>query len=73
VSNWTEHPGGRVIFTLAGRDATDVFRGFHSAAGWDALSSRQVGVVEALKPSPFEQDILSLRQEFKKNGWFEAR
>ena len=36
VSNWTEHPGGAVIFTHAGDDMTDIFAAFH-AAGSHAL------------------------------------
>jgi len=32
VSAWGEHPGGNVIFTTGGEDATDVFAAFHEGA-----------------------------------------
>ena len=32
VSNWGSHPGGKVIFTHAGHDFTDIFAAFHSAS-----------------------------------------
>jgi Cytochrome b5-like Heme/Steroid binding domain len=44
VSSWApEHPGGRVVYTYAGKDATDVFAGFHSAAAWAVLKPLYVG------------------------------
>lgn len=44
VSNWADqHPGGRVIYTYAGKDATDVFAGFHSAGAWALLKPLYVG------------------------------
>lgn len=44
VSSWApEHPGGRVVYTYAGKDATDVFAGFHSPAAWAVLKPLYVG------------------------------
>jgi len=40
---WPAHPGGRVILTYAGRDATDVFATFHSAASWALLREHLIG------------------------------
>lgn len=37
------HPGGRVIYEFAGRDATDVFSAFHSPAAWGMLREHAVG------------------------------
>lgn len=37
------HPGGRVIYEFAGRDATDVFSAFHSPAAWGMLRQHAVG------------------------------
>lgn len=51
VTGWTvQHPGGRVIATYAGRDATDVFACFHAATSWGQLKQFYVGdlVVRAL-------------------------
>jgi hypothetical protein len=50
ISTWTDHPGGRVILSAAGQDATDTYRAFHSlrADGMlkKELESRVVGVLE---------------------------
>lgn len=73
VSDWAEHPGGRVVFTVAGQDATDVFRGFHSPAAWEHLATRQIGTVAPAESSAFDKEVLELRKEFRKNGWFNAR
>lgn len=44
VSGWADqHPGGRVIYTYAGKDATDVFAGFHSPASRALLRPLYVG------------------------------
>eukprot|EP00179_Madagascaria_erythrocladioides_P017396 CAMPEP_0198334452 /NCGR_PEP_ID=MMETSP1450-20131203/19624_1 /TAXON_ID=753684 ORGANISM="Madagascaria erythrocladiodes, Strain CCMP3234" /NCGR_SAMPLE_ID=MMETSP1450 /ASSEMBLY_ACC=CAM_ASM_001115 /LENGTH=103 /DNA_ID=CAMNT_0044039045 /DNA_START=82 /DNA_END=390 /DNA_ORIENTATION=+ len=42
-----EHPGGEIILTYAGRDATDVFCAFHPAATWQMLPRFQVGTLKA--------------------------
>jgi len=44
VSNFgKEHPGGNIIFTHAGQDATDVFSAFHPAAVYNWLPRFYVG------------------------------
>ena len=44
VTGWTaQHPGGRVIATYAGRDATDVFACFHAATSWGQLKQFYIG------------------------------
>ncbi len=44
VTGWTEqHPGGRVVATYAGKDATDVFTCFHAATSWAQLKQFYVG------------------------------
>lgn len=37
------HPGGPVIFTYAGKDATDVFGAFHAAETWNKLPGLCIG------------------------------
>ena len=44
---WSVHPGGRVILTYAGRDATDVFATFHAATSWALLREHQIGELAA--------------------------
>ena len=44
VTGWSaQHPGGRVIATYAGKDATDVFACFHAATSWTQLKQFYVG------------------------------
>ncbi len=38
-----QHPGGSVIYTHAGRDATDIFAGFHAPATWKLLQQFYIG------------------------------
>ena len=40
-----EHPGGDIIMTYAGEDATDVFAAFHPASAYSLLSKYCVGEV----------------------------
>ncbi len=46
-----QHPGGRVIYTYAGKDATDVFAGFHSPASWALLKPLYVGELDEVAGS----------------------
>lgn len=47
VSDFVQrHPGGRVIMTYAGRDATDVFSSFHAASSWALLKHMCIGALE---------------------------
>lgn len=44
VTSWVEqHPGGDVLLSYAGRDATDVFTAFHSDSGWSRLKDLKCG------------------------------
>lgn len=44
MTGWTaQHPGGRVIVTYAGKDATDVFACFHAATSWSQLRQFYIG------------------------------
>ena len=86
VSNWQDHPGGSVIFTHAGDDATDIFAAFHSPGANQVLERFYIGelddsvVPESLyvnKRSPaeqkkFEAGYRRLRSELIKMGMFSA-
>ncbi len=41
ISTWTDHPGGRVIMSAAGQDATDTFKAFHSPRA-DGMLKREL-------------------------------
>jgi len=73
VSGWAEkHPGGRVIYTYAGKDATDVFAGFHSPASWAQLKPLFVGDLEEEQCSPLMADFRALRRNMLQKGLFRS-
>eukprot|EP00899_Mesostigma_viride_P018521 jgi/Mesvir1/26670/Mv20454-RA.1 len=69
-----EHPGGPVLFTHAGRDATDVFSVFHAASTWNVLKDFCIGEVKGGKgaPSPIVEDFRKLRSEMIAEKLFES-
>jgi predicted heme/steroid binding protein len=72
VSQWADHPGGRVLYSAAGADATDTFRAFHNVVGAQAqrrlelsLQRFEIGTLAAeaaakVAPSAFEEDYRKL-------------
>uniref|UniRef100_A0A7S1UKH0 Cytochrome b5 heme-binding domain-containing protein n=1 Tax=Phaeomonas parva TaxID=124430 RepID=A0A7S1UKH0_9STRA len=82
VSNYTDHPGGLVIFTHAGDDMTDAFAAFHPMAAYKTMEKFCIGELDLAKSSPhlqksesqakFEKAYRDLRVQFKKAGLFNA-
>ena len=74
VSNWGRvHPGGEVIYTYGGCDATDVFSSFHGRGAWSALRELKVGVLEDDPPAEeLVRDFRDLRLRLKREGLFES-
>lgn len=85
VSGWHEHPGGDVMFTAAGDDATDSFALFHGAGtakhldqfciGSLAEESRKQWSSEKAKTDEqleFEKGYRALRRELKRLGMFDS-
>ena len=69
------HPGGKLIATLAGKDATDAFDAFHAQGpAIPKLKHYQIGVLgdDAPPLSPMLADYRKLRQDFEDEGQFEA-
>lgn len=69
------HPGGRVIFTQGGRDATDLFANFHSKATWSLLKNLHVGDMDPeleSKSPEILRDFRDLRAKFIQLGLFDA-
>jgi len=70
VSGWAAgHPGGAVIYTHGGKDATDTFSAFHSPQAWNTLRSRQIGVCDE-EPPRLLQDFRALRSSMQSDGLF---
>lgn len=66
------HPGGDIILTHAGADATDIFAAFHSEGARDLFGNYFVGDLEDPLTPPVIAEIRKLREEFAKEGLFEA-
>ena len=72
-----EHPGGRIIFTHAGQDATDVFNAFHPAAVYTWLPRFYVGELvrdppAAQKEVNYRRDVKAMKSELMKARAFES-
>ena len=85
VSGWHEHPGGDVIFTSAGDDATDTFALFHANGTSKHLSKFLIGSLKAddrakwpdLKGKSddqleFEKGYRRLKMEMRRDGLFDS-
>lgn len=74
------HPGGDILFTAAGLDATDVFAGFHASTdAWRLLPPLCVGVLENANQPPFPnvdrqyvQDIVDMRKQIRALKLFDS-
>lgn len=86
VSGYNDHPGGSVIFTHAGDDATDIFAAFHPGSAHKELEKFYIGDLDEsvipkglyankFKPAEqkaFEAGYRRLRDELIKMGMFNA-
>lgn len=45
MSNFDQHPGGKIIFSYAGKDATDIFHQMHNKRVLKRFGKKIVGVV----------------------------
>jgi len=78
VSNWTEHPGGAVIFTHAGDDMTDIFAAFHAPGSHQVMKRFYIGDLELPvthkdeKQLAFEKGYRDLRSKLVTLGMFKS-
>eukprot|EP00803_Ostreobium_quekettii_P006432 evm.model.scf_162EXC.11 EVM.evm.TU.scf_162EXC.11 scf_162EXC:68504-69934(-) len=67
------HPGGRVIYTQGGRDASDVFSCFHAAASWQKLAKLCIGDLrKEEEDSAILADFRKLRSALLAEGLFNS-
>ncbi|CAG8549696.1 11179_t:CDS:2 [Acaulospora morrowiae] len=71
-----DHPGGSVILTLIGKDATDAFNNFHQESTHDLLANYYVGDVApediASTKEGFSKELRELKELFVKLKYFES-
>lgn len=74
VSDFAEqHPGGTVINTYFGRDATDVFSTFHASTTWKLLQNFYIGDLVREEPtSDLLKDYRKLRALFMREQLFKS-
>jgi len=79
VSNWHDHPGGAVVFTHAGDDATDIFAAFHARGSENLLKKFLIGdlIVESVEHKDahqhaFEAAYRELRKQLIEMGMFKS-
>ncbi|KAJ3101890.1 hypothetical protein HDU97_001003 [Phlyctochytrium planicorne] len=69
------HPGGKVAFSQAGKDASGAFEVFHTENAESILSNFYVGDLdpsEVTKPTELESDIAELRSTLNKMGVYKS-
>jgi len=70
----SKHPGGeKVLYAMAGKDCTDAFANYHSAAIYQKwLPPYLIGEVTDVPKYPHVQDFRNIRQELLRRGLFET-
>ncbi len=58
ISGWKDHPGGRIIFSHAGEDCTQIFTAFHPPYSYNILSQFLIGELD-------ESSMESLTSKYK--------
>lgn len=75
VTEFSEiHPGGSIILTQGGRNATDVFTSFHAASSWALLNKYYIGYLASpeVPNQELSEDFRRLRINLRKQGLFKA-
>ena len=72
VSSWVEHPGGSLLFSEAGHDATGSFMAFHPNSAFDLLEKFCIGSVQD-PVSDIDREFRALKATIKKMELHKAR
>jgi fatty acid desaturase len=73
VSNWIEkHPGGEIILSYAGMDATDVFDAFHAETSNNLLKGFYIGQVTDQKLSEVTLEHRRIRKKLKQSNLYQS-
>ncbi|TPX48102.1 hypothetical protein SeMB42_g01669 [Synchytrium endobioticum] len=69
------HPGGNVVFSQLGQDATGAFNVFHAPSTHEVIANWYVGDLASTavrKHSGFFEDVTALREEFDRKGYYKS-
>jgi len=73
ISSWAaNHPGGEIIFSYAGMDATDVFDAFHDENQAKLLPGFYIGEAKNPKITSASQEHRALRKSLEERGMYNA-
>jgi len=73
VTTWIEkHPGGDILLSYAGLDATDVFEAFHDENSYKLLKGFYIGDVKDVVVSPALAEHRKLKEKFVKENFYES-
>jgi cytochrome b involved in lipid metabolism len=72
VSSWKAHPGGSVVFSHAGFDASGIFSAFHPASAYEMLEDFVIGTVSE-PVADVDKDFRVLKTTVKQMGLHKAR
>jgi len=73
ISNWVQkHPGGDIIMSYAGMDATDVFDAFHDPSSHKLLSGFYIGDVIDIQVSETLKEHRNMKLKLEKENMFDA-
>jgi cytochrome b involved in lipid metabolism len=72
ISLWNEHPGGSLLFSEAGHDATGSFLAFHPASAYDLLEKFYIGNLSD-PVSDIDRDFRALKATIRKMDLHKAR
>jgi cytochrome b involved in lipid metabolism len=72
ASEFDAHPGGKVLATHAGQDASAVFQSFHSGAAYSQLEKYFVGDCMENDPAGFEAEYFRIAAEAHSRGLFKS-
>ncbi|KAF4315762.1 hypothetical protein BBO99_00009150 [Phytophthora kernoviae] len=64
ISKWDSHPGGMVMLSQAGEDATDIFTVCHPTSSWKLLEQFYIGDVDA-STAPVKENLTEEQKQQK--------
>ncbi|KAJ8907718.1 hypothetical protein NDN08_007824 [Rhodosorus marinus] len=71
----SKHPGGEILYTASGTDATGVFNAFHPKSTWNLLKDFYVGELKddrSQQAKEYDADIARMRIELQRLHAFES-